>query len=173
MTEEHAIERFEQYLNAYLSSASISVDSPQSPDGVFWLDVTDGDRQLTLFWRARFGFGVFTSDEGYGDKPDERYEDPRKAALRVFQLLEKPTGTENTLWLREVRALVGIQQVELANQLHVNQAAISRLENRDNLKIGSLIAYFEALGGQVDIRVRFSDFDVPVTKPHAQIGDDL
>lgn len=56
--------------------------------------------------------------------------------------------------IAELRALTGLTQGELADYLGVQQAAVSKLERRDNPSIRALRAYVGALGGQVVIEIR-------------------
>ena len=67
--------------------------------------------------------------------------------------------------LRELRKKVaGVGQADMAQMLAVTQGYVSRLERQDDMMISNLIAYVEALGGDVEIRVRFGDRAVRVTQ---------
>ncbi|TWB12841.1 helix-turn-helix protein [Nitrospirillum amazonense] len=162
---------FKQELAVLLPGTTVSFDAPHEATGSWWIDIARDPYAATVLWRPGFGFGLFSSpNEGYGEKPDERYAEPQMAARRVAQLAlgnETPTP----LWLRDVRALLGVAQVTLAEELHVNQAAISRLEARDDIKLSTLLAYIEALGGQVEMRVRFKDFEAGIAKPVARLEE--
>jgi len=53
--------------------------------------------------------------------------------------------------LAELREALAIRQADLAEKLKTTQAAVSRLERRGNMTIGSLKGYIEALGGKLEV----------------------
>ena len=53
--------------------------------------------------------------------------------------------------LAELREALAIRQTDLAQMLKTTQAAVSRLERRGNVTIGSLNDYIEALGGRLEL----------------------
>ena len=53
--------------------------------------------------------------------------------------------------LAELREALAIRQADLAQMLKTTQAAVSRLERRGNVTIGSLKGYIEALGGRLEL----------------------
>jgi DNA-binding transcriptional regulator YiaG len=66
--------------------------------------------------------------------------------------------------LAEVRKAMSLTQEELAEMLHIKQAAVARLENRTDMYISSLRKYIGALGGELDIVARFPDGNVHIQK---------
>jgi predicted transcriptional regulator len=73
--------------------------------------------------------------------------------------------------LDELRGALDLTQEHLAELLHVNQAAISKVERRSDMYISTLRKIIEAMGGQLDIRailpngiVRINQFE-EVRKP--------
>ena len=62
--------------------------------------------------------------------------------------------------LREVRELAGKTQVEVAHAAEIAQGELSRLERRDDHLVSTLRRYVEALGGELEIVVRFGDRSV-------------
>lgn len=52
--------------------------------------------------------------------------------------------------------------MKLAKALKVNQAAVSKLERRTDMYISTLRSYMEAMGGKLDIIVRFSEGSVKI-----------
>lgn len=172
MTESQ-LATFEAALRRERPDTKISIDTPASPDGIWWMDVSEHGAATSVSWQRGFGFGIFTEEESYGDKPDEKYADAELATRRVVQLMDRPKSADPRMWLRDVRALLGVQQIALAEELQVNQAAISRLEARDDMKLSTLLAYFEALGGKVEMRVRFKDFEAGIAKPAAKVAEDV
>jgi DNA-binding XRE family transcriptional regulator len=57
--------------------------------------------------------------------------------------------------LAEVRKARAMTQTRLAEVLHVNQGAISKLEQRSDMYLSTLRSYVEALGGHLDVRAVF------------------
>ena len=51
-------------------------------------------------------------------------------------------------------------QTELASRLLVEQAAISRIESRDDLHLSTLRDYVQALGGELKLVASFPEGDV-------------
>ena len=47
--------------------------------------------------------------------------------------------------------------MKLVAALHVNQAAISKLERRTDMYVSTLRKYIEAMGGELEIRAVFGD----------------
>lgn len=68
--------------------------------------------------------------------------------------------------LSEVRKAMSLTQTDLAQVLHIKQAALARLENRTDMYISSLRKYITALGGELDIVARFPDGDVHIQNLH-------
>ena len=64
--------------------------------------------------------------------------------------------------LAEVRKAMSLTQVDVAEMLHIKQAALARLENRTDMYISSLKKYIAALGGELDIVARFPGGDVHI-----------
>ena len=72
--------------------------------------------------------------------------------------------------LHELRQARELSQVKLAQALHVNQAAVSKMEHRTDMYISTLRGYIRAMGGDLDIVARFPDGDVKITN-FADQGD--
>ena len=68
--------------------------------------------------------------------------------------------------LAEVRKAMSLTQVDLAEMLHIKQAAVARLENRTDMYISSLRKYIVAMGGELDIVARFPEGDVHIQNLH-------
>jgi transcriptional regulator with XRE-family HTH domain len=62
--------------------------------------------------------------------------------------------------LAELRKARLLTQNRLAEVLHVNQGAVSKLEQRSDMYLSTLRSYVEAMGGQLDIRAVFPDGEV-------------
>lgn len=76
----------------------------------------------------------------------------------------KAEQMERELALDELREAVRLTQEALAERLHVNQAAISKVERRADMMISTLRKYIEAMGGQLEIRAIMPDGDVKITQ---------
>lgn len=70
------------------------------------------------------------------------------------------------LRLREVRTAFDVTQEELAARLGVDQANISRLERRRDMRLSTLAGYVQALGGQLEIRAVFPEGSVLIEAPN-------
>src|SRR5688500_18536584 len=62
--------------------------------------------------------------------------------------------------LHELRVRRGARQADLAGELGVSQANVSRLEREEDLRVSTLERYVEALGGRLEVRAVFDDEDV-------------
>jgi transcriptional regulator with XRE-family HTH domain len=61
------------------------------------------------------------------------------------------------LALAELRRNFGVTQERLAELLDIRQAAVSKIERRDDVLLSTLTAYVRALGGELEIMARFGD----------------
>ena len=62
--------------------------------------------------------------------------------------------------LAEMRKARLMTQNRLAELLHVNQGAISKMEKRSDMYLSTLRSYVEAMGGQLEIRAVFPNGEV-------------
>jgi transcriptional regulator with XRE-family HTH domain len=65
--------------------------------------------------------------------------------------------------LAQLREALQVSQSLIARKLKVTQVAISRLERRPNLKVGSLMNYLNALGGRLEMRAVLPDRTIEIT----------
>ncbi len=65
--------------------------------------------------------------------------------------------TKSTVLLRELRKKQRVSQQEMAQRLSIQQAAVSKLERRDDMHLSTLRKYVQALGGRLEIVVHFSE----------------
>jgi len=148
------------------------VDPPDDrAGGVWWIDIKCDDGFLTpMSWTQGVGFGAFTDEPLYGGRPDNLFQQADMAARWVFiqHGQWKTSGSVAALWLSHLRALTGTPQTQLAAALNRNQPAISKLETRGDVKLSSLVAYVTALGGRVDLRVRFDDWEAAIGLPKGE-----
>ena len=78
--------------------------------------------------------------------PDQRREIRRQAKAKVAAIR-----------LQSLRENCQVTQEELAHQMGLTQAAISKLERRPNVTLANLQRYVEALGGRLEIRAVFRE----------------
>ncbi len=143
----------------------MTVDRPAADDGEWWLDIEQGEFRTTVSWLAHRGFRVFLGDAGYGERPDEIYGGARLAALRLIGMAAAGKTGASPMGLGDIRRLLGFTQLDLGHALSVGQANVSRLEARGNVTLETLRSMVEAMGGEVELRVRFPSLDVPVALP--------
>lgn len=73
--------------------------------------------------------------------------------------------------LHELRRARKLSQDELAQVLHVGQAAISKMERRTDMYLSTLRRFVEAMDGRLEIIAHFPDGDVRLTSI-SDIGGD-
>lgn len=163
--KRNAIEKFKQSLKQLCPKVEISVEPGGVKAGNFWLDIGHGEEMVTIEWRPNQGFGIYAKNsEAFGDRPQEIFTDPQRAARRSAQLLAGD-AFEKKPWLRQLRDLYEIPQEEMARRMGVGQAAVSRFESRrGEIKLQMMMDAVAAMGGQVEIRVHFPDAEFPVMK---------
>ncbi|MFV2005088.1 MAG: helix-turn-helix domain-containing protein [Gammaproteobacteria bacterium] len=136
-------------------------DPGETESGSSWLDLRFENQFINIEWNPGKGFGLHLEDvDSYGSGPNEIYRNKDKLYKRIYMLfLERKLH----LKLKELREIKGISQSELGELLGQKQASISKIETRENdVLIKTLCAMVEALGGTLEIKVHFDDFDVPL-----------
>lgn len=160
-----------QAVNAFQTLASTAgysfeVDVPENAAAEWFIDIEQGDFQESLSWMPNRGFGFYTGEVGYGDKPNEFYLDATRAFERLEQLrARRENGKTGTLSLADLRQLLHMSQSDVATLGNLKQAAISRFEGRGDVLVSSLMSYLEALGGKLELRVHFDRMDVALGLP--------
>lgn len=84
-----------------------------------------------------------------------------KTSSNTPSLTEQHLGRQ----LRKIRDLLGVTQNQLAARLQIGQAALSRLEQRKDMLVSSVVHYLEALG--VGVRI---DANVSPDPEHLRSG---
>ena len=64
--------------------------------------------------------------------------------------------------LQELRKSRDVTQVDLAKVMQVEQAAISKLERREDMYVSTLRDYVKALGGELKLVASFPDAEIQV-----------
>lgn len=78
----------------------------------------------------------------------------RAAARAEAMLLE--------MQLQELRRARHVTQVEVAKAMNVEQAAVSKLERREDMYVSTLREYVKALGGELKLVASFPDAEIQV-----------
>jgi len=78
----------------------------------------------------------------------------RAAARAEAMLLE--------MQLQELRKARHVTQVEVARAMKVEQAAVSKLERREDMYVSTLREYVKALGGELKLVASFPDAEIQV-----------
>lgn len=64
--------------------------------------------------------------------------------------------------LQELRQKRQLTQQDLANILDINQAALSKMENQTDMRIGTLRKLLAAMGGHLKLVAEFPEGDVVI-----------
>jgi hypothetical protein len=64
--------------------------------------------------------------------------------------------------LVELRQVVGATVADMAAALDLNQGLVCQLEHRDDIEVRSLAQYIAALGGELELRAKFKDFEASI-----------
>jgi transcriptional regulator with XRE-family HTH domain len=62
--------------------------------------------------------------------------------------------------LEKVRTRKGFTQIQLAEILHINQSALSKLERRTDMYVSMLRSFIQAMGGRLELRAAFPGGEV-------------
>jgi transcriptional regulator with XRE-family HTH domain len=73
--------------------------------------------------------------------------------------------------LGELRAARKLTQEKLAENLHVKQAAVSKIERRADMYVSTLRDFIIAMGGELEITARFPDGSVRINQFEEDEGD--
>lgn len=102
-----------------------------------------------------------------------RHKSPRPRAQPRSAVASVADGSDNhfntELQLHELRQTKALSQVTLAKTLHVHQAAISKMEHRNDMYVSTLREYIRALGGHLEIVARFPDGAVKISNFNDQV----
>ena len=159
------MERFLHLLRERVPGAHFELDRPEMGGGSWWLDVSEGKRALTIEWKPTMGFGVSSlPSEGFGEGPDEFFTDEMEALVRVEHLLRtgERTSRPRELALKRLREACRMSQEQLAKRMRVAQGTVSKLERSPNPSLSTLREWAKALGGDLEVSIKFKNGDVKV-----------
>jgi predicted transcriptional regulator len=77
----------------------------------------------------------------------------------------KAEATLRSMSLDELREALDLTQEELAKRLQVKQPAVAKLERREDVRLSTLRALIEAMGGQIEVRAVFPQGTVVLRQP--------
>lgn len=157
-----AVRQFVEALETMHPGLHVALEKGGDKTGDWWIDVGHRNGAFTAHWEAETGFGLHPASEEavFGEQPPERYSDTAMVLRRVEQLIED--GQVGVVGLRDLREVQGLSQADLAARLGIQQAAVSKVERRQDLHLDTLSAIVKALGGTLDMKVRFPGGEVPL-----------
>lgn len=157
------IEVMRNALACMFPQAETTVLKPRHANGFWSMDVrTPEGYHLVIDWCADSGFGVTSDPEhGYGEPADEHYKEFGPALMRSIKLIKNTAETvpPYAVRIKELRQKLKLSQEEVARRMGVNQAAVSKLEAREDTHVGTLQNYIRALGGRLVMRAAFDELD--------------
>ena len=79
---------------------------------------------------------------------------------RESRLAGKIRAEVERLPLADIRKARALTQTRLAEILQINQAAVSKIEQRSDMYLSTLRSYIEAMGGSLEIRAVFPEAEI-------------
>lgn len=159
-TLPEAVSHFIAALEEKLPNVKRRIEAGGEKAGNWWIDLI-GINKCTVEWRPAWGFGLFLKQRySYGEGPTEIFQTPERAAHRVAQFLA--SRNRDASGLRAIREICGITQEQIASKLRIRQEAISRLESRRDSRVETIERFVGALGGHVEMWVRFPDCQMAI-----------
>ena len=166
------LEQLRERLASRFPNASLAIDAPELDTGTWFLDARLQGHLVVVQWRADRGFGITTpTRDDFGTKPHELYETAEATYDRVVELLLSQTRTIPGLTLPKLRELRGLSQTEIAQRLQINQGAVSQLERRGDMLVGTLRNLVSAMGGRLKLIAEFPDRCVDIQIDQLLNGD--
>jgi DNA-binding XRE family transcriptional regulator len=164
----NAMETLVATVSSRLPKADTELVRPRNPSGRWTLDVELDGWLAVVVWIPRRGFGVtagpLDAEPSYGENLDQAYPGSAEdVAEQVVKLVKnkKRTSPPHSVALHEIRARCGLSQADVANRLAVRQGTVSKLERNVGLDVNKLASLVNAMGGELELWVRFPD-DAPV-----------
>lgn len=138
--------------------ARVAIDRPKRATARGHLDASIRDYLLVVTHDPKHGFGLTTpTADRFGEGVDETFATLERAWRRVVELLAGKAETQppRTGSLKLLRESLKLSQAELADRLHVQQAAVSRVESRNDMRLSTLKAFISAMGAELEVRALF------------------
>jgi transcriptional regulator with XRE-family HTH domain len=83
---------------------------------------------------------------------------------RQAHIRKKTAILKNAMALKDLREAMDLTQEELANTLHMKQAAISKFEHQSDIYLSTLRRILYAMGADLKIVARFPDGEVLINQ---------
>lgn len=80
------------------------------------------------------------------------------------RVAEKTEALRVQMDLTELRRARKLSQESLAQNLHVNQASVAKMEKRTDMYISSLRRFIQAMGGELEVTAKFPDRSVRINQ---------
>jgi len=80
------------------------------------------------------------------------------------RVIKKVKIALKTMPLAELRQARQLTQKQIAQNLKIKQASVSKMETQTDMYISTMRKYIEAMGGKLDIIAKFPEGDVKVEK---------
>ena len=150
------VERLHRDLGERFPDRSVAIDPAETKTGSWFVDVPrdGGLPPVVVEWRPGYGFGLSTpTADDFGVGVDESYPDARATFDRVVRLVlsGNPSVAPSAVRLGELRRIAGLTQSVLAARLGIEQACVSRMENRQDIQLTTMIRYVEAIGAKLSV----------------------
>jgi DNA-binding XRE family transcriptional regulator len=114
-------------------------------------------------WASTLSFSKQSSTDSHGRGGDDYLAKlPKKDRRAIEKQAAELIAEEATL--RQLREARDRSQEAVAKQLHIKQAAVSKLERRTDMYLSTLRGYIEAMGGKLEIIARFKDQAVRINQ---------
>lgn len=78
------------------------------------------------------------------------------------EMQEELDALRTSYRLRALREARGLTQNEIAERLEIRQVSVSRMEARSDVRVSTLRAAVEAMGGELQIRAVFPDAEYAI-----------
>jgi len=145
--------KFVALLRRECADASVTLRAPRVPGGDWNAIVQRRGERCSIYWNAARGFEIFTAGDAAGG-----------LTMQVRQLTARAANSrvQIALSLAEIRQVIGASRESVAAALDVNMGSVSLLENRGDIEVRSLAMYIAALGGELELRAKFKDFEARI-----------
>lgn len=154
------IEKLCRELRKRIPGIETQIDEPSRKGGSWFLDLDLAGRRAVVEWWPERGFGVSARERIlFGEGSDEIHPDVDAVAERLAELFREGNRTQppEKAVLRVLRESRKLSQAELAEKLHVTQAAVSKMERRSDMFLSTLRSAVTAMGGELEVRARFPE----------------
>ncbi len=83
---------------------------------------------------------------------------------RVERAKDKARDIMTEMLLAEIRKEIGLTQEDLAKNIGIKQASLSKLESQEDMQISTLQRLIKALGGQLELIAHMPGGDIKISQ---------